>query len=180
MSRTARWSLVVAVTAGVYATLPVGPVVWRAFRGAVGGWSDYVAFAAMLAIAVLVVGNQRGQLRRLRVGGWLAVAMALAIWAIGLTSGNMTPAEKTHFLTYGLLAWVVLCALDLESPSRWRYLAAVLVVGLLGWVDEGIQYLLPKRHFEWKDVWLNLFSGAAILLVVAALRGEFDRPRVTK
>jgi len=179
MSRAARWSLVLAVTAGVYATLPVGPGAWRAFQAVTGMWSDYAAGIAMLFIALLVVRGQSLQVRRLRIGGWMAIGTALVVWGVGLTSSNMTPAEKTHFLTYGLLAWVVLWALDLETSSRWRYVAAALIVGALGWIDEGIQYVLPRRHFEWKDVWLNLASGAAILLVIAALRGEFRRPEDT-
>jgi len=176
MSRVARWSLVLAVTVGVYATLPGGPAAWRAFTGVTGTSSDYAAAITMLAIALLIARSQSAQVRRLRTRGWLAISTAVVIWGVGLTSSNMTPAEKTHFLTYGLLAWVVVRALDLETSSRWRYVAAALIVGALGWIDEGIQYLLPRRHFEWKDVWLNVVSGAAILLVIAALRGEFRRP----
>jgi len=174
MSRSVRWSLVLATTVGVYATLPAGPSAWRAFRGVTGVWSDYAAVVTMTVIALLVVRSQREQIRQLRSGGWVAIAVAMAVWAGGVTSSDLTPAEKTHFLTYGFLAWVVLRALDLESSSSRRYLAAVLIVGALGWIDEGIQYLLPRRYFEWKDVWLNLVSGAAVVLVIAALRGEFS------
>lgn len=165
-----------ATTVGVYLTLPVGPAAWGAFQGVAGALSNYAAVAGMLVVAVCVVCNQREQVRRLRASGWIAIGGAMTVWAAGVTSNNLTPAEKTHFLTYGLLAWVVLLALDLESSSRWRYGSAAVIVGVLGWLDEGIQYLLPSRYFEWKDVWLNVVSGVAVLVVIAALRGEFRTP----
>jgi len=67
-------------------------------------------------------------------------------------------------------------ALDAETSSRWRYVLAALIVCVLGWGDEAIQYVLPRRHFEWRDVGLNLTAGVAALLLIAALRGEYDSP----
>ena len=36
-------------------------------------------------------------------------------------------------------------------------------------VDEGLQWLLPSRVFEWKDVWLNVLSSGLGMLGVAVL-----------
>ena len=50
-------------------------------------------------------------------------------------------------------------------PGRWPAPTAVLVNGVAGWGDEGIQALLPSRVYELRDVALNFGGG---VLVVAS------------
>lgn len=175
MTRRARWGQVVFCTALVYATLPVGNAAWSAFRGWAGPPGDRIAAAVILLGTLAVVVRNRQRVHQVGAAGALALATVVAAWIVGLSSPDLTPAEKTHFVTYGFLAWVVVRALDLEGDSPRRYLLAALIVGLIGWGDEGIQYLLPRRHFEWKDVGLNLVAAVLALLAVAALRGELRR-----
>jgi VanZ family protein len=156
----------------VYLTLPYGPAAWRGFVDLVGPASEQAAAAVMLMLAGATLRRYRDVIRGFGSREWIAVALSSAVWIFGATSPDLTPAEKTHFITYGALAWVVLRALDIETSAGWRYPLAALIVGGLGGLDEGIQYVLPRRHFEWKDVVLNLVSGAVALLVVAALRGD--------
>jgi VanZ family protein len=52
------------------------------------------------------------------------------------------------------------------------------VASVLGAGDEFIQWTLPNRVFEWKDVWLNILSaGLGMSLVVTLGLGE-DRADV--
>jgi len=91
------------------------------------------------------------------------------------------PAEKTHVLEYGLLAW--LSMRDLTDPSEsFSYysspmghpeaqraegshklrnvLSALAFILIIGSLDEGFQKLLPWRVFEIRDIITNVLSGA--------------------
>jgi hypothetical protein len=46
-----------------------------------------------------------------------------------------------------------------------------------GWLDEGIQYLLPNRWYDLADVALNAASGALGAGLVALLRPLVPTPR---
>jgi VanZ family protein len=86
------------------------------------------------------------------------------------------PEERLHFLEYGALAGFVEAALrerwqvatDGSRSAAATTLAAV-TTALLGWLDEGIQLLVPTRVYDWRDVGFNA-AGGALLLALANLR----------
>jgi VanZ family protein len=99
--------------------------------------------------------------RRLRYS-LLAAAVIAGVAYSSLTAtgnANVDAVERFHFVEYGLLT--------LLFYRAWRHradlamvllpLAAVLTVGTL---DEGVQWFVPGRVGEWRDVLLN---GAAIV-----------------
>ena len=60
---------------------------------------------------------------------------------------------------------------------RWSASQAALgvaVAGAAGWADEGIQFLLPNRYYDWRDVGLNLL-GAVLAVGAAAALAEARR-----
>lgn len=89
--------------------------------------------------------------------GAVALGYAVAVWALPV------PEERFHLLQYGLLAWLLSEALDglpaLAGPRRDG--VAVLLVTLVGAADEGVQWLLPNRVGDWRDVLIN--AAAAVL-----------------
>ena len=167
-----RWAAAAAWTALIYLTLPAAPAVWRGFLSATGGAGRHAAVAglavvALLAVAVIV------QLRppAARLLGLIAIAAA---YAAALTLMPLTAGERTHLLSYGVLAWLALRALELDLDRPVSAVAAVALVAVLGLGDELIQGALPNRVFEWKDVLLNVLSGglatAALVLVTVPRR----------
>jgi len=86
------------------------------------------------------------------------------------------PEERFHLLEYGLLGGLVYAALlERRRPAagmRWSASSAALAVvltGAAGWADEGIQYLLPNRHYDWIDVGLNVLAAILAVGALAAL-----------
>ncbi len=97
------------------------------------------------------------------------------------------PEERLHFLQYGALALLLHKALSLDLPSAWAYLAALLLGALIGWGDEGVQFLtkyIPdvcawfgvtvgsttfRRYFGWDDVVLNALGTAYGLAFLATV-----------
>jgi len=91
------------------------------------------------------------------------------------------PAEKIHFLQYGILAFLVYRALRISRTEIWSYTLTLLICGILGSIDEGIQHLLPKRYFDMRDVYFNILGsglGLSMIFVVRIDRGmSFKDPK---
>jgi hypothetical protein len=108
------------------------------------------------------------------------------IWVtLGVTASYLmvwfrieSPEERTHLFEYGLVAVLIYEALTerlrhgrrVPSPA----FLAVLVTALLGWLDEGIQAVLPNRFYDIRDVGFNALAGlmaiAATLVLARARR----------
>jgi VanZ family protein len=80
-----------------------------------------------------------------------------------------TLEERTHLFEYGLVAALVHEALvERQENGRWVPRTAVLALVisvLLGWLDEGIQSILPNRVYDIRDV---LFNTVAAVMVIGA------------
>lgn len=125
---------------------------------------------AMVAIGLVYVYFLSSDVREM-VHAWHAVlgrlGEHLATWGMF----PITPAEKVHFLEYGLLGLLLCKALSYHIQNKLAYLVALLGVYLVGSMDEGIQWALPNRVGDYRDIWLNLLAGGlAIVLVWLVIR----------
>ena len=130
---------------------------------AVGG--SFLLAAACVGLALL----------RSRPGWrvWAALVSIAAGYAILLSRFEL-PEERLHFLEYGVIGGLVFTALlerqkntrrdSRELPSRrapiWPAVGALVMTGLAGWIDEGIQEILPNRFYDLRDVAMNAAGGA--------------------
>ena len=73
--------------------------------------------------------------------------------------------EKIHFIEYGVLGLLVYRALLPNIKGYMVYIAGLIIVLLIGWGDEIIQYFLPNRVYDIRDVVMN-FSGGLIAFVI--------------
>ncbi len=168
--RVRRWGGVLAYTVFIYGTLSVMPRIWGALVGYTQGRINYVGTAiTALAVAGLLLYLI---LRRRRLLPFLLVPPLAAAYALLLLNLEQSPAERLHLAEYGLLSFLVLRALQIDMPRRPAYLWGWAIATGLGAIDEGIQWFLPNRVFEWKDVGLNLVSCGMGMVVVALLQGE--------
>ncbi|MEK7197011.1 MAG: VanZ family protein [Thermodesulfovibrionales bacterium] len=72
------------------------------------------------------------------------------------------PEERVHFLEYGILGFLVSTATGTGSRHLIR---ALLLIVLIGSVDEFIQLLLPNRVGDLRDVLMNATGGVLGLWV---------------
>jgi VanZ family protein len=167
--------LVVAIYASLYSVRPVAE--WlrerNLLRVALAGLLLVVAAGLVRWCLARSPGRREVAALALFVGLYL-----LALWPIRM------PEERFHLVEYGLLGGLIYAAL-LErrrpgAPMRWSAplaAAAVALTGLAGWLDEGIQYLLPNRHYDWVDVRLNLLAA---VLAVGALAARAEARRLDR
>ena len=116
--------------------------------------------------------------RALPVGFHFSAGTVLLLILLGSAYGYgmmimKIPEEKIHFLEYGFLAFLICRALRLDWGDLKSYSGAFFLTFLLGWLDEGIQAILPNRYYQLSDVGLNgISAGLGLLLTFALSRGK--------
>ena len=160
--RTARITLAVYLLA-IYATLGVVRTVTNFLRdGGILRGSVVTAFVIAAAVILWLI------FRDARRRTWRSVLSLLAVTCVyaAVIYPMQSPEEKIHFIQYGGVAALAYAS----TPPRWtkarRFVLCALFVAAAGWIDEGIQALLPSRYYDLRDV---AFNAAAGLMALAAL-----------
>jgi pimeloyl-ACP methyl ester carboxylesterase len=146
--------------------------------------AEFLRQQNLLRLTVTLVFVSTGSLIgwRLLVGrpGWRVMCTVGAImiaYLVLLTTIPMAPEERLHFLEYGLVAALVYRALrerhsqsaergsGARDPLLWLppAVTALILTGIVGWVDEGIQAVLPNRVYDLRDIAFNLTAAFVCL-----------------
>ena len=170
------WTLV--VVASIYATLGVAGTLAGVLRES--GLLEASTFLLGMLLVGTAVLTQRVKTRPgwSELGVWLGVAAAYLLVFVRMAS----PVERSHLIEYGVVAAFIHEALA-ERVSQGRRVplpavVAVVVTVLLGWLDEGIQAILPNRVYDIQDVAFNTL--AALMAVGARVALAWVRRRVGK
>ena len=98
-----------------------------------------------------------------------------------------SPEERTHLFEYGIVAVLIYQALGERSQNGRRVRApaalALVVAALLGWLDEGIEALLPNRVYDTFDVASNALAALMAIaanLAIARASAAVGRRRVVR
>jgi VanZ family protein len=162
------WIAAASLVAAIYALLYPMPWVVDFLR-------DRGLLRLTVAVAFALAGIALAEAVRRTRPGWreiLAVAALAPVYALVLQT--MRRAEEAfHFLEYGVLGVLVYLALAERFRARgavaprWIAPAAIVTTTAAGWLDEGIQYLLPNRYYDLRDVAFNAIAGALAIAAVA-------------
>lgn len=166
-SESRSWLTVALFTAVIYATIPVA----RALRDAVDAHVGREIFLYLtLAAIVAVVGYAYRLLRRRKSppSAYLWLYAVLAAFAVFAWTLRAIPEEAIHVAEYGVLGLLVYRAL-LHRVRDWSiYVAASLVVGMIGTLDEFLQWIAPSRYYDVRDILINCAAGALAQVAIAA------------
>jgi len=69
-----------------------------------------------------------------------------------------TPEQAIHFLEYGVLGYFLFHALSLSIRDKSIYFVAFLSGSLIGIFDEILQWMIPERYFDFRDIGLNALA----------------------
>ena len=169
------WALTLVVVVTVYSTLGLARTLSDTLRDRGLFDSFFIWGFLLIAAAVVTLGL------RTRPGiAQIAVAVGIVGVYLMLFARLGIPEERTHLFEYGLIAVLIYLALT-ERRSHGRSVPApaalaVVVTALLGWLDEAIQFILPGRVYDLRDVGFNALAG--LMAVVATLALGWARRRV--
>lgn len=161
----------------IYLTIPLARAVQTAVRDRGGAmlfvWITLLAGAAAAGAVV------RAWLRKQWTpapGQALVLAAAFAAFAAGVWSLRANPEEAFHFVQYGVLGILLFRALGFRLADPSVYVAGALLGAAAGIADELIQWLVPNRYFDYRDIGINAAAGAlAQIALGAGLRPAFVR-----
>lgn len=169
-SRSSRWAWL-AFAAWVLAILVSVPLVrplqeWVAARlgSSVFGYATLAGVATASAAAVLLLLRRRHTLTATALLWLGASAALLVVWTLHLWQN---PVEAVHFLEYGALGVFAWLAMRQHLPDAGVHLAAVVLVSLVGLGDEILQWVVPSRYWDLRDVVINTGAGALVQVALA-------------
>ncbi len=124
-----------------------------------------VALVALAAGLFLYAAVRIRERRLLRFGGLAAVLALLWIQTAGFSTGlaSVDVVEKIHIIEYGLLAFLLYRAF-LPAGDLSVLLLTLLGVTFAGTLEEWVQWFVPARLGEIRDVFLNVFAGVCGLV----------------
>lgn len=79
------------------------------------------------------------------------------------------PEEAVHFIEYSVLSYFAYKVLRQHVNDNSIYVSGLMIVLFIGTLDEVIQWLVPGRYWDIRDVWLNFLSG--LLMQLAIFKG---------
>ena len=158
----------------IYVSIPFVRRVREAFAGRWPaefiGVGVIVTVLGALVISIMMLRRRQPGRRLADAAFLLAVALIAVVWTGRLMD---RPEEAVHFVEYGVLGLLLYRALADRIPDSTVYVAATLFGLLVGTVDEFIQWLVPGRFWDFRDIVLN---GGAVALVQIAIWRLIERP----
>ena len=160
------WLALAAALAGIYASMGHAPAIVATLGANIlEQVGDNLVLALLILLVAIPIGFIRKGARKTEAAIWAGiVALYLLAW---LRLGSLE--ARTHLVEYSMVAGLIHEAL-LERRANGRNvpspaLLALTIAVLLGWIDEGVQSLLPNRVGDMMDV---LFNTLAALLIIGA------------
>ncbi len=169
-SRTKSWIWVALAVLIVFSTIPLASALREAVDASVGrDLFLYLVAVLVLIGAVYAFGNLRR--RALPRGAYFWLFLVFVLFGIAIYRLRDIPEEAVHVAEYGLLGLLVYRALAHDLRDYAIYPAAAIIVGIIGTVDEYIQWVVPSRYFDLRDILTNFVAGClAQVAIFAGLR----------
>ncbi|MDJ0841819.1 MAG: VanZ family protein [Acidobacteriota bacterium] len=172
------WIRVLVVQTAIYATLGLAGTLTRLMTPML---QKFVSTAFLCTFIVVIItgiwAGSRPSLREIGVAVGIVAAYALAVFRM-----TVSPVERTHLFEYGVVAILVHQALIERARQGGRVpvpaVLAIVLTSILGLIDEFIQYALPNRIYDPRDVLFNVI--AALLAISAAKALSWARQKRTR
>ncbi|MBM9536637.1 VanZ family protein [Desulfobulbus alkaliphilus] len=171
-----NWAAVFLWVLFIYGSIPLARSLQEWVSASVGKhlflWVTFTALA--LAAIGMVRAARRGQLLlTLPVLVCVCTVFSLYAWLTWSLRGN--PEESFHFVQYGVLSLLLLRAFR-SRLDGWPLYFTVAMAGIgFGIIDELIQWLVPLRYFDYRDIGLNTLGVLLALLAIAPAVQPFRR-----
>lgn len=164
-----NWALVAVWTLFIYTTIPIarGIQTWvtENWTRAAFSWFVYACIAIAFAAAIFHFKRRAEPLSRRQ---WVLLCSLSAVFAWGTWLLRENAEEALHFVQYGVLSLFLYRAYAYRYGDRGVFACAALLGAILGTLDEIIQWVVPRRFFDFRDIFINAISGVVIQAGLAA------------
>lgn len=148
----------------IYAAIPCARLIQQYVRDTFGDgffvWAALTLAGACLTAALI-------RLRRSGLREKFSVVAAALIYGAAAWHLRARPEEALHLVEYGILALLLVRALRHGGQDRRLFPAAAALAAFFGVLDEIIQWYIPRRFFDFRDLCIN-FAGAMLMLLAMA------------
>jgi hypothetical protein len=169
------WRLIAASTtsAAVVTAAPIMGQVRGLLRSAFPAYFVVIVGAAVAGAVITALVTAIVRIKTSRAARFAAIAAALVIgigYSVASRSGipDVDAVEHVHFIEYGLITILFYRAWR-EQADPSAFALPVLAALLVGTLDEWLQWFVPVRVGEMRDVLLNLVAISCGLLFGAAI-----------
>lgn len=161
------WLCVVLCAFAIFFTVPLARSISNFVSTHLG--RSFFGFFVLMAATVTFVGifyllYVRLKIRTLKNYIWLTLVSGAYVYFTLKLWEN--PEEAVHFIEYGILGFLLFLALRHHLNDEGIYLAAFLAGSLVGIFDEIIQWIVPGRYWDIRDVGLNALSSGLFLIIM--------------
>lgn len=134
--------------------------------------NDHLSLIVNLVIGFMLI-SALFYIFKSRSRGYMKPALAFAVLFLGgvVAMGYEIPAERIHFLEYGILGVLLYKAMisDWNAPV----FSSFVLITVIGSGDETIQWFLPNRVGDLRDVFMNCIGGSIGIVVTMLLRNKY-------
>ena len=170
------WGAVILWVLFIYGSIPLARSLQELVSASVGQHLFlWVTFTALFLAAIgLARAAWHGQLS-LTLPAFICCCAVFSLYAWLTWSLRGNPEESLHFVQYGVLSLLLLRALR-SRLDGWPLFFTVAMAGIgFGIIDELIQWLVPLRYFDYRDIGLNTLGVLLALVAIAPTVQPFRR-----
>lgn len=162
----ARIFVIAGYVSLIYLTLPVMRPVLNFLKELLGPSFGLLTNALLVsALAIIALALVRHKISWQK---WIMALIIFCLYAYALVLLKI-PEERIHLLEYGLLGFLVFSVYPPARVDFSRYWHSFLTGSFFGTLDEIIQYFIPNRVGDVRDIILNIVSGLFGLVITAIL-----------
>ncbi len=135
-------------------------------KATLGGYLNLSIVIIFLIILSLVLVHIISNRERYSVSQYLWFAFISCLYGLAIYIIDV-PEEQVHFIEYGILSGLIYIALSHNIHNISIYFLCAFIVFIFSAVDEVIQWILPNRIFDIRDILINGIAGILVQLLIA-------------
>ncbi|MCX7974916.1 MAG: VanZ family protein [Candidatus Aminicenantes bacterium] len=153
------WFWVILCAASIFAIVPLARSIQNLVTRTLGraAFGYFVLFSIALFF-VLIIWLLVFRLKIRRISSYLCLTLVSSTYVYFTLKLWAHPEEAIHFLEYGLLSFLLFRALRNHFSDLSIYFSALFLGSFVGLLDEILQWITPKRYWDFRDVGLNALA----------------------
>lgn len=165
-SRPFLWSLIACYVVLIYSTLYIMRPILIFLKATLGRYLNLSVGVMFLIILSLILYHIISNRERYSVSQYLWFSFICCLYGFVIYILEM-PEEQVHFIEYGILSALVYVALTHDIKNESIYFFSSLIISVFGAGDEVIQWILPNRVFDVRDLVMNVIAGILVQVLIA-------------